>query len=618
MEQYDIDFLESMEAYFGVECVSWEKEKQQMMTFFQRLWTVVFEPSMQKANMMNRNANETVQFLFSKVRESLHNCTFRERLNLRNDGNKDNNAAQLRSAGNKMVHPKVKRYIEAMKLYNECIAFSAKGSEERSLAYGNRSFICLKMERFEDCLQNIRLARESNYPKHLSGKLDEREKEAKQALSKARNQNASKVSTEVVETLQLSYPAHENAPQLANCLALGRNDQYGRHVVTKRKLKVGDVVMIEKPFVTVAKETFQYIRCDFCQAERLFTLIPCEGCTVAMYCSEECISKAYGKYHRYECGVLRDLWTVLGISGVIALRMIAIAITTFDNDLEKLKDHLDALDESKVDGFTMDWKKATLQDVFNTVHVLCTNQERRNIKELAGLTFFTVVMHNHLLEWTELGPACEANPTASKLLLDLILRYLQITECNYKLLTCIKITNRNPEDETFATSCYPLISMLNHSCAPNVRRLILPDGRCAVIVIHTVAKGGQLFDNYEVDHWTKDRKKRQIILPSFYQFQCTCDACIYDYPSSKCVEESNDGTKAAIFLDFLQICGAAQSFDKKKLLNMMLKLRSFLNLTPQPYAEPIVCIKRIEFECTVVTLYGQISESVKYWKYCEP
>ena len=193
MEQYDIDFLESMEAYFGVECVSWEKEKQQMMTFFQRLWTVVFEPSMQKANMMNRNANETVQFLFSKVRESLHNCTFRERLNLRNDGNKDNEkAAQLRSAGNKMVHPKVKRYIEAMKLYNECIAFSAKGSEERSLAYGNRSFICLKMERFEDCLQNIRLARESNYPKHLSGKLDEREKEAKQALSKARNQNASK------------------------------------------------------------------------------------------------------------------------------------------------------------------------------------------------------------------------------------------------------------------------------------------------------------------------------------------------------------------------------------------------------------------------------------------
>ncbi|EAA05512.4 AGAP010931-PA, partial [Anopheles gambiae str. PEST] len=383
----------------------------------------------------------------------------------RNDGNKDNEkAAQLRSAGNKMVHPKVKRYIEAMKLYNECIAFSAKGSEERSLAYGNRSFICLKMERFEDCLQNIRLARESNYPKHLSGKLDEREKEAKQALSKARNQNASK---------------------------------YGRHVVTKRKLKVGDVVMIEKPFVTVAKETFQYIRCDFCQAKRLFTLIPCEGCTVAMYCSEECISKAYGKYHRYECGVLRDLWTVLGISGVIALRMIAIAITTFDNDLEKLKDHLDALDESKVDGFTMDWKKATLQDVFNTVHVLCTNQERRNIKELAGLTFFTVVMHNHLLEWTELGPACEANPTASKLLLDLILRYLQITECNYKLLTCIKITNRNPEDETFTTSCYPLISMLNHSCAPNVRRLILPDGRCAVIVIHTVAKGGQLFDNYE-------------------------------------------------------------------------------------------------------------------------
>uniref|UniRef100_A0A904A5V9 MYND-type domain-containing protein n=1 Tax=Anopheles quadriannulatus TaxID=34691 RepID=A0A904A5V9_ANOQN len=456
MEQYDTNFLESMEAYYGPEYALWGKEKHQMLVLLRKLWATVLEPSMQKANMMNPNANETVQFLFSKIREWLHNCSIRERLNLRNDGNKDNEkAAQLRSAGNKMVHPKVKRYIEAMKLYNECIAFSAKGSEERSLAYGNRSFICLKMERFEDCLQNIRLARESNYPKHLNEKLNLREKEAKQALSKARNQNATKVSPEVVEELQLSFPAHENAPQLANCLALGRDDQYGRHVVTNRKLKVGDVVMIEKPFVTVTMDTCQYVWCDFCQAERLFTLIPCEGCTVAMYCSEECISKAYGKYHRYECGVLRDMWTVLDRSGVIALRMIAIAIATFDNDLEKLKDHLDALDESKVDGFTMDWKKATPQDVFNTAHVLCTNQERRNIKELALRTFFTVVMHNDLLECTELGPVCEANPTASKLLLDLILRYLQIAECNHKLLICNSDNGLKSDNARFAMGCYP-------------------------------------------------------------------------------------------------------------------------------------------------------------------
>uniref|UniRef100_A0A182VEP4 Uncharacterized protein n=1 Tax=Anopheles merus TaxID=30066 RepID=A0A182VEP4_ANOME len=113
------------------------------------------------------------------------------------------------------------------------------------------------MQRFEDCLENIRLARESNYP---GEKLNQREKEVKNALAKARNKNASssKVTPDVVEEPELSYAAKENAPQVANCLELRKNEQYGRHVVTTRKLNVGDVVMIERPFVTVLKDSLRY------------------------------------------------------------------------------------------------------------------------------------------------------------------------------------------------------------------------------------------------------------------------------------------------------------------------------------------------------------------------
>ncbi|EAA05063.4 AGAP011270-PA [Anopheles gambiae str. PEST] len=331
----------------------------------------------------------------------------------------------------KMFHPNVKRYIQAIKLYNESIAFSEKGSTERALAYVNRSNICLKMQRFEECLENIRLARESNYP---GEKLIQREKEVKNALAKARNKNASssKASPDVVEEPELSYAAKENAPQVANCLELRKNEEYGRHVVTTRKLKVGDVVMIERPFVTVLKDSFRYVRCDFCHEERPFTLIPCEGCTMAMYCSEECLSKAYNNYHRYECGLLRDLWEVFEAVPLIAIRMIAIAIATFDNNPEALKDHLDALDESNVNGFTMDWNKATQQDIFNTVHVLTTNQERRDSFFVAFYIFNATILHTLVLERTELEPVCEANPATNKFLLDLILRYMQIVDCNRK------------------------------------------------------------------------------------------------------------------------------------------------------------------------------------------
>ncbi|XP_041782401.1 uncharacterized protein LOC121599014 [Anopheles merus] len=373
-------------------------------TFVQSNALVKHRKSHERERTVGHHPLNAASFAVTRVETTywIRNNSVREQLNLRNDVKDKAKAAQLRSEGKKMFHPNVKRYIEAIKLYNESIAFSEKGSTERALAYANRSNICLKMQRFEDCLENFRLARESNYP---GEKLNQREKEAKNALAKARNKNASssKVTPDVVEEPELSYAVKENAPQL----------------------KVGDVVMIERPFVTVLKDSLRYVRCDFCHEERPFTLIPCEGCTMAMYCSEECLSKAYNKYHRYECGLLLDLREVFLEVPLIAIRMVAIAITTFDNNPEALKDHLDVLDESNVNGFTMDWNKATSQDIFNSVHVLTNNQERRDSFSVAFYIFNATILHTLILERTELGPVCEANPATNKILLDLILRYLR-------------------------------------------------------------------------------------------------------------------------------------------------------------------------------------------------
>ncbi|XP_061516279.1 SET and MYND domain-containing protein 4-like [Anopheles gambiae] len=488
MEEAIAAFHEGMDTFYEPQSVTCRAKNKRVL--FAKMYDTFLKPSILQAKLNNLSAKETIEFLVPKILDWIRNNSVREQLNLRNDVKDNTKAAQLRSEGNKMFHPNVKRYIEAIKLYNESIAFSEKGSTERALAYANRSNICLKMQRFEECLKNIRLARESNY----SGeKLNQREKEVKNALAKARNKNASssKFSPDVVEEPELSYPAKENAPQVANCLELRKNEEYGRHVVTTRKLKVGDVVMIERPFVTVLKDSFRYVRCDFCHGERPFTFIPCEGCTMAMYCSEECLR------NRYECGLLRDLWEVFEEVSLIAIRMIAIAIATFDNNPEALKDHLDVLDESNVNGFTMDSIKATQQDIFNTVYVLTTNQERRDSMFVAFHIFNATILHTLVLERTELGPVCEANPATNKFLLDLILRYMQIVNCNRKLLSFNAYKVKEYVPESFAVGCYTLISMLNHSCAPNVGHITLPDGRCAVFVIRPVLEGSQLFDSYE-------------------------------------------------------------------------------------------------------------------------
>ncbi|XP_053663185.1 SET and MYND domain-containing protein 4-like [Anopheles marshallii] len=446
-----------------------------------------------------------VEPLACEVEKFLRTQPYRERLNLCHDGKNNAKAVETRNQGNDMFHPRVKRYIEAIKYYNESIAHAEKGSEERALAYGNRSIICLELHRYEDCLVNIRLARESNYPKRMEEKLKKRENDAKQALKKgSKNSNRSKgparsKATEPAEReLKLSYAGHENMPQVANCLQLQRSQEYGRHVVTNRPLNPGDIVMIEKPFVAVLNESLRYVRCAHCHHEKTFTLIPCEGCTEAMYCSEQCLRKAHQLYHRYECAVIRDLRRISNDFPVMALRTIGLAIAAFDDDLEALKEHLNSVDEAGVNAFTMDWNVAAQKDIYDTVHTLATNQHLRDVRELTYIVLLATIVHQLVMEQTELGSICEEDAQMRKLLFDLILRYLQIGNCNHQRL---RFMEREPNDETFYSSmyamgCCPLISMLNHSCASNLRCITLRDGRCAVLVVRPIAEGGQLFVDY--------------------------------------------------------------------------------------------------------------------------
>ena len=133
--------MEEAIAAFG-ECMATFNETQSVTcrakckhALFAKMYDTFLKPSILQAKLNNLSAKETVELLAPKIGEWIRNNSVRERLNLRNDVKDNTKAAQLRSQGKKMFHPNVKRYIEAIKLYNESIAFSEKGSTERALAY---------------------------------------------------------------------------------------------------------------------------------------------------------------------------------------------------------------------------------------------------------------------------------------------------------------------------------------------------------------------------------------------------------------------------------------------------------------------------------------------------
>lgn len=79
------------------------------------------------------------------------------------------------------------------------------------------------------------------------------------------------------------------------------------------------------------------------------------------------------------------------------------------------------------------------------------------------------------------------------------------------------------------TGSYPLCSLLNHHCAPNVTRMFIND-KIALVVQRPIKKGDQLFDNYGYHFANVAKDCRQTELLQQYRFKCACDACKNDWP----------------------------------------------------------------------------------------
>lgn len=170
------------------------------------------------------------------------------------------------------------RYREALIAYNRSICFALPRSPELALAYGNRSAVYLEVGFFNECLENIVLARKYNHPG--VARLDERE--ARCLIAARTNSRAEDIEKFASGLFKLSYPPHITYPWIAECLELCSNDRYGRYIITNRNLKQGDVISVEEPaFEEIFDPTTRYERCTLCFKTSRFNLIPCDDCAMS-------------------------------------------------------------------------------------------------------------------------------------------------------------------------------------------------------------------------------------------------------------------------------------------------------------------------------------------------
>lgn len=176
---------------------------------------------------------------------------------------------KFRLEGNRLFEEN--KMIGALLNFNKSICWAEFGSTNSGLAFGNRSEVAFKLEKYDDCLKNIILAKEHNYPEASMLKVNVRGDDCRKL------KNQPQKATECMD-LKLSYAPNTEIPFAINFLHLKKYKKKEKFLASKCPLKAGDVVAIESPFFGAVFCDSRFMICGNCLKHLSLNLIPCDGC----------------------------------------------------------------------------------------------------------------------------------------------------------------------------------------------------------------------------------------------------------------------------------------------------------------------------------------------------
>ncbi|XP_012538700.2 SET and MYND domain-containing protein 4 isoform X1 [Monomorium pharaonis] len=554
---------------------------------------------------------------------------------------------KLREQGNKVFVKGIvnsKTSIDVLKLYTKSIAFAPCPSEQLALGYANRSAVLFLLGLHPECIQDIDRALALNYPDNLKAKLylrkteclmllgnssvDDMFKEVQYWLDKMSLNDTSreklrtkldilqdksvkkKLCTDIkAQSLVSSLPTitscNNEVPCASDAVAIEYNERCGRHVVATRDIRPGEVIAVEKPYSLILQQENGQTHCSNC-LRVCWANIPCNYCTYAMYCSEECRNIEWKKCHDVECAVFPDLMEYSFYNlDLCSIRLAVLALREAGGikELRTLLKEVDEHDDPRTKGFSQDGK--LYSDRYIGVYSLVTNTEKRSVADLFKrsldtsfilylLATRTVIFGAKLSE--DLSSLAENNDIT--FFGSLILRHQQTIPCNmhtvYTLISFGEMKDLEYVERGIASM--PFLSLINHSCDPNVFRHSKPE-HIVLYAMYPIKKGEQLLDNYGTHYAIMSKEMRQQKLLKQYYFTCDCIPCQEDWPLyhelksyKTLVKKSSDKAKIKKALRkfniFVNLATEGNIQDKSYIIEDLLKMVQVLHdCAPMPCEE---------------------------------
>ncbi|XP_072326252.1 LOW QUALITY PROTEIN: SET and MYND domain-containing protein 4 [Scyliorhinus torazame] len=423
---------------------------------------------------------------------------------------------------------KVKDYTQAVALYSKGLRHSSAGSSQAALLYANRSAALYHLQRYQDCLDDVRRAQELGYPPELEHKILARRtsclhhlgilegasnSQTRGSLSGGDGQSSAATALSSIEPFSKSCgtPSSQREAstvpwEVSPAIVLHSDALRGRHFVATEELKPGEVVLQEEAFAAVLipegrgrqSGPNEDLYCHHCLGQAELPL-PCLSCSFSSYCSELCRQRAWNQCHWFECR-LGGLLLALGTFAHLALRTVVVAGMQEVERAERLGSGGDRWPSeeqnegeapnhmtrqrrcSGTKGFqgTSDRMSRDSPSRYLRIHSLLTHTKRQNPKNrfLCGMTAAAVCwgIRQRGLEPQLVSKGMEVESAQGQRLSTLrsaLLRHMLQLQCNAQAITAVRDTGggnshvAEMEQVRIATAFYSAVSLLNHSCQPN-------------------------------------------------------------------------------------------------------------------------------------------------------
>lgn len=479
---------------------------------------------------------------------------------------------KFRNAGNRSF--KNGQYLEALRLYTRAICLAPLPTEDiqdksLALAFANRSAAAFKLKRHRSCLVDIEAALKYGYPKENHFKVLVRKMKCLHILSVWSNdleniksylrdivnnpETKEFVKTEIQNMFEfIAEPQnYENdkddvdvvddpasritsvnkvLPQAADCIDMSYSEEKGRYLITTKNVIYGRLLISERPFVCNLATSKRKSYCYNCCARLNSWGLSCPNCTQVLYCSEGCLESNYD-IHSHECNNFLVIQNQIGVAYLVAHIMFKMNFDFSDLSLSIKKSQIKKSLDEILKMTLCDWTDFDFKNDYTSILSLMDHFDELDYDAAMGFNLTAGYLVTAFVDRFK-DKTCLSDLQNQLLIGSLVTRHLQQLQSNLisildqdlQSLMCVGRNLTDIKERPIGIGLYPTISLLNHSCSPNIMSLFCRN-KFLVRASKNLDCGVELNYCYGPNVNRMSKKDRQRRLKDQYFFTCECQCC---------------------------------------------------------------------------------------------